>query len=209
MTYVRSEKRGNKWVKADSGYVCVYAPDHPAASGGWVYEHRLVMEDCIGRYLTPDEQVHHRNGNKQDNSPDNLELWTTSQPAGQRVIDRISDAISTLNKYEGFVPPPPRGVLLWAAVDFDGTLCHSTWSVDNPLAVPGPPIWDNVTKLMVLVRKGYKIVIHTSRGSTDYELIEAWMNYYEIPFDKIVTGKVLAKIYVDDRAVHADEEVWG
>jgi len=59
-----------------------------------------------------------------------------------------------------FVPPPPRSELLWDAVDFDGTLAHGTWSIDNPNAVPGPPIWLNVTKLHRLVDAGRKIVIH-------------------------------------------------
>ena len=108
----------------------------------------------------------------------------------------------------GFVPPPPRSELLWDAVDFDGTLAHGTWSIDNPNAAPGEPIWANVTKLLELVLAGRKIVIHTARPSSDYELIESWLNHYKIPFDRIVTGKLLAARYIDDRAVQADDESW-
>jgi hypothetical protein len=107
-----------------------------------------------------------------------------------------------------FVPPAPRGELLWDAVDFDGTLSTGTWSIDNPTATPGEPIWGNVAKLLVLKVAGRKIIIHTARPSSDYELIEAWLNHYEIPFDQIVTGKLLAARYIDDRAVPADAETW-
>lgn len=107
-----------------------------------------------------------------------------------------------------FRPPPPRDELLWDAVDFDGTLCHSTWTVGNPNAVPGPPIWANVVKLLELREEGRKTIIHTARPSSDYELIESWLNYHGVPFDRIVTGKLLAARYIDDRAVPADAETW-
>lgn len=107
-----------------------------------------------------------------------------------------------------FQPPAPRGELLWDAVDFDGTLAHGTWSIDNPTAPPGPPIWLNVTKLHRLVDAGRKIIIHTARPSSDYELIEAWLKHYKIPFHQIITGKLLAARYIDDRAVPADAESW-
>jgi hypothetical protein len=107
-----------------------------------------------------------------------------------------------------FIPPPQRGNLLWVAVDFDGTLAHSYWTPDNPTSAPGEPIWDNVRKLRVCVGKGRKIWIHTARPSSDYELIEAWLRYYNIPFDGIVTGKLLADVYVDDRGRHASAEEW-
>lgn len=107
-----------------------------------------------------------------------------------------------------FEPPKPRAELLWLAVDFDGTLCESTWSVDNPTAIPGNPIAKNVVKLNRAVADGFKIWIHTSRPSSDYELVEAWLNHWGIHFDGIVTGKLLAYKYIDDRAVNAFDEEW-
>lgn len=54
----------------------------------WHPEHRIVMEQTLGRKLLPRiETVHHKNGVRSDNEPDNLELWVTPQRFGQRAID--------------------------------------------------------------------------------------------------------------------------
>ena len=75
------------------GYARLYTPY------GWRFEHRVVMERTLGRRLRPGENVHHRNGRRDDNRPENLELWLTGQPAGQRVEDRIADARRVLELY--------------------------------------------------------------------------------------------------------------
>ena len=89
-----------------NGYAQVRRVGHPnAAANGMVFEHRLVMSEIIGRPLTPDENVHHKNGDRADNRPENLELWSTSQPRGQRVEDKIRWCREFLAKYEGFKQP--------------------------------------------------------------------------------------------------------
>jgi hypothetical protein len=65
-------------------------------------EHRLVMKRVIGRALRRNENVHHKNGNRADNSPENLELWVKTQPCGQRVEDKVAAAIQLLLDYPEF-----------------------------------------------------------------------------------------------------------
>lgn len=61
--------------KSSKGYVLVYTPSHPNAQAeGYVFEHRLVMEARLGRYLRSDEHIHHINGNRSDNQIKNLEV---------------------------------------------------------------------------------------------------------------------------------------
>jgi DNA-directed RNA polymerase subunit RPC12/RpoP len=62
--------------KLVSGYVVIFKPDHPHSDvKGCILEHRLVMEQMLGRYLTPEEVVHHKNHTVDDNRPKNLRLF--------------------------------------------------------------------------------------------------------------------------------------
>lgn len=82
-----------------SEYQWVKIEDDPYYPNEWIQEHRLVMAHQVGRRLEKFENVHHINGEKKDNRLGNLELWTTSQPSGQRVTDKIAWAIELLERY--------------------------------------------------------------------------------------------------------------
>lgn len=71
--------RGGKPAKVPSGYVTVYAPGHPKARGNRVFEHVIVAEAKLGRFLLPDECVHHINEIRDDNRPENLEVLTRAE----------------------------------------------------------------------------------------------------------------------------------
>jgi len=97
----RVKEDWQKYSKSlEKGYIKLYKPDHPNATKyGMIMEHRLVMEEIIGRHLYKHETVHHKNGNRKDNRPKNLELWSVRQPKGQRVEDKVEYALEILRLY--------------------------------------------------------------------------------------------------------------
>lgn len=92
--------KGGKRMTAN-GYVELTMPEHPNARGrnGCVFEHVVVMSNMIGRPLTSKETVHHKNGIRDDNRPENLELWTSDHPSGQRAADLLEFADQIIEKY--------------------------------------------------------------------------------------------------------------
>lgn len=107
-------------TKTSQGYILVKDPTHPnARKNGYVAEHTKVISELLGRPLTEKENIHHRNGIRDDNTTDgplkadpetgrlysgNLELWSTSQPAGQRVGDKVKWAREILELYGDLFP---------------------------------------------------------------------------------------------------------
>jgi len=90
--------KGNRGVTTRNGYFLVYCPEHPfAMSGGQVYQHRLVMEKYLGRYLTKEEHVHHLNGNRKDNRLVNLQLITNSK---HQNLTKKTHGLSKTKEYE-------------------------------------------------------------------------------------------------------------
>ena len=88
ITRGRSDRRINK-----RGYVEV------KIDGKFMLEHRHVMAQSLGRPLFKNENVHHKNGVKDDNRPENLELWVTMQPSGQRPEDLLEWSDQIISRY--------------------------------------------------------------------------------------------------------------
>ena len=105
MHYQRLRKNGyfeafNQKQLDPKRYITLYKPNHPNSNQkGRISEHRFVMSEHLGRPLHEDENVHHINGDRHDNRIENLELWSSAQPKGQRVEDKLEWAITILRRY--------------------------------------------------------------------------------------------------------------
>lgn len=87
-----------EWKVNSQGYVHRWRMAKPSVKEHQ-YEHRVVMEGILGRPLFPNENVHHKNGVRSDNSSGNLELWVKSQPSGQRPADLVRWAEEIIARY--------------------------------------------------------------------------------------------------------------
>ena len=87
-------------LKQKDGYTLTHLPSHPRSNkSGMVFSHIIIMEKHLNRYLLPEETVHHKNSIRDDNRIENLELWASRHPKGQRVTDLIEYAKEILELY--------------------------------------------------------------------------------------------------------------
>lgn len=101
---IRPRGNGGKGYLRKDGYRLVRSIGHPnGRTNGDILEHVLVMSQKLGRPLKNNERVHHINGVRDDNRPENLELWVVSQPSGQRVTDMLRFCREFLEEYESDV----------------------------------------------------------------------------------------------------------
>ena len=87
-----------------NGYITLPCPDWLKIGKSKNYripQHRLVMSEHLGRPLLDHEEVHHKNGVRTDNRLENLELWSSWHPKGQKVEDKLKWAKELIELYEG------------------------------------------------------------------------------------------------------------
>jgi hypothetical protein len=89
-----SRNKGGKLT--NKGYKVIYSREERK----YIQEHRIVYEQHYGIKLLPHQNIHHINGDRIDNRIENLELWDTSQPKGQRVEDKIKFYFNLISQYK-------------------------------------------------------------------------------------------------------------
>ncbi len=100
---LRIGKGNYRWnggkILSTGGYVLIRVYPEEGEGGFYRFEHQVIMEKILGRPIVHPETVHHKNGIKTDNRPENLELWSKQHRHGQRVDDLVAYSIEIVKKY--------------------------------------------------------------------------------------------------------------
>jgi hypothetical protein len=132
-------------------------------------------------------------------------------PHSQEEIDKYLD---WAKKFISFHRPSPStdptlgDKVVDVAVDFDDTLFESLWTPENRTRDIGDPKWGNIRKCHELVESGHSIIIHTARGWEDENAVREACEAVDIPVHYVVCAKPLARLYIDDRALHESSPSW-
>jgi hypothetical protein len=130
-----------------------------------------------------------------------------SQSEIDRYLDWAKKFISA-HRPSPSIDPTLSDKVMDVAVDFDDTLFESLWTPENRTREIGNPKWNNIKKCLELVRTGHTIIIHTARGWEDENAVREAAEQVGIPIHYVVCAKPLARLYVDDRALHESSESW-
>ena len=90
-----------------------------------------------------------------------------------------------------------------AVIDIDGVICEERPTFERSLAGPIAGARHDIGRL---ADSGYRIILHTARSWSEYEMTEQWLADHGIYYDALVMGKPVADIVVDDRSVKSLEE---
>lgn len=167
-------------------YLCTFCPDNPRATKeGYVYTHVLVAEQNLGRYLRKGECVHHVDGNKLNNSPDNLIVFKTKADhtafhKGANII-KIDDVYVALPNKKSICP------ICGKPKDYDAKMCLDC-NIKRMYTVNRP----SRDELKILISSRPFTVIGEMFGVTD-NAIRNWCKAYNLPSKKTIINSYSEK----------------
>lgn len=143
---------GGEYIN-NKGYVKVLAPNHPFADEhGHVLKHRLVMEQYLGKYLKPEEHIHHKDGNKLNNDISNLELINRSKHS------KITASTNPQCQKK----------------DFSGTVCMECGTTETSKTKNGQPHWmlNPITKKPYVCERCYRRIKHSIQTKVEKRRVD-------------------------------------